>query len=380
MISGNSKTSKTVTEPDNSSYTSRATSQRQERPSVQGVKILGFRAKSGAREAGMQKDDVIIEYGGTRNLTTETLLALTTMTRPDGTGVGVAFLRNGREYSLPMPPGPLGISAMDTMTQGSSGLRTGVKSLTDQKPHPIPVLEVIHEAMTIPWHKRATMFSPLLRISVVLIALHFIMPLVREELGRISYLVWRVLFGLAFAVFAVTCHRIILLGKESVPKSGLASWSLRETRFVGWTLLIALCGGVTAGIVGIPVLILLGFFIVSQKPGEPWVTAAGSIMIMIPASYLFARLSVLLPATAVDEQPDFAWAWELTKGNGWRLFLVVGVLPGILWLGPDYLLGRSVIIDLLIYATACVLYVIEIAALSLSYRHLIGRHAWSGHD
>jgi hypothetical protein len=85
MISGDLKTDMKVSASDQSRYTSRARRQSEIHPWIQGVKILGFRAESRAREAGMQEGDVIIEYDGAGNLTTGTLVGLTKMTKPEGT-------------------------------------------------------------------------------------------------------------------------------------------------------------------------------------------------------------------------------------------------------------------------------------------------------
>jgi hypothetical protein len=69
----------------------------------------------------MQKGDVIVEYDGMRNLTTGKLMALTVMTKPEGTQVRVFFMRDGHEHSTAVPPGPLGISVLDTTMGASSG-------------------------------------------------------------------------------------------------------------------------------------------------------------------------------------------------------------------------------------------------------------------
>ncbi len=106
---------------DNFGYTARATSKDQENLSATGVSILGFKSESIARKAGMQKGDVIVEYDGKRNLTTDELMALTTVTRPEGIQVRVVFMRDGHEHSTGVPPGPLGISVLDTAIHTSSG-------------------------------------------------------------------------------------------------------------------------------------------------------------------------------------------------------------------------------------------------------------------
>lgn len=87
--------------------------QNQRGSSLQGVRIIGFRPDSIAEKAGMRRSDVIIEYDGEGNLTTDILLTLTTMTRPDESRIRVVFLRDGDVFSMALPPGSLGISVMD---------------------------------------------------------------------------------------------------------------------------------------------------------------------------------------------------------------------------------------------------------------------------
>jgi hypothetical protein len=106
---------------DNFGLTSRATGHRQDDLSAAGVSILGFKSGSIAGKAGMQNGDIIVEYDGMRNLTTDKLTALTTVTKPEGTQVRVVFMRAGHESSTLVPPGPLGISVLDTTTHTSSG-------------------------------------------------------------------------------------------------------------------------------------------------------------------------------------------------------------------------------------------------------------------
>src|SRR5712671_2333716 len=50
----------------------------------------------------------------------------------------------------------------------------------------------------------------------------------------------------------------------------------------------------------------------------------------IPASYVLARLCLVFPATAIDRPVNLKWAWRLTERNGWRLVVVVAVLPWII--------------------------------------------------
>jgi len=85
---------------------------------VSGIVILDLTPKSDAKKAGMVRGDVIIEYDGARDLTTEKFLALTARTKKDKTHPIVVFVRDGYEYSLRLPSGSLGISVMDTTVKG----------------------------------------------------------------------------------------------------------------------------------------------------------------------------------------------------------------------------------------------------------------------
>ncbi|MEW6529757.1 MAG: hypothetical protein AB1473_02900 [Thermodesulfobacteriota bacterium] len=253
--------------------------------------------------------------------------------------------------------------------------------MSNQESSPIPVIATIRDAVTIPWRQQAIMFRALVPISLVLIALLTAMERMKVEAGGMIYaLVFYILFIPAFAVFAITCHRLILLGGDSVPKHGLAKWTRRETRFVGWTLLIGfyyLCIGFVLAILLIGLTL---FFEPLISPSPVVMKLAGgatAVLVWIPCLYWGARYSILLPATAVDERPNLEWAWKVSQGNGWRLVLVVGVLPMALQTGPGFLLGYSIVVDVLLHAATCILYVIEIAALSLSYRYLTGAQAQS---
>ena len=99
-----------------------------------------------------------------------------------------------------------------------------------------------------------------------------------------------------------------------------------------------------------------------------WVVAS----CFIPALYVMARLSLVLPGTALDGKPTLNWAWQLSCGNGWRLVLLVGLLPwlftqvAVILLRHNATLVEVVLIAVLVH----VLLIVEVAALSLSYKEL----------
>lgn len=63
-------------------------------------------------------------------------------------------------------------------------------------------------------------------------------------------------------------------------------------------------------------------------------------LLLIPITYLAARWSLLFPSIAVDNRKDLSWAWTVSSGNGFQLFILIGILPTVTSLINDYLLSR----------------------------------------
>ena len=74
-------------------------------PVHKGVLILAFTPKSDGKKAGLAKGDVIIEYNGVRDLTTEKYLALCALTRQEKINPVIVFVRSGYEYANTRGPG-----------------------------------------------------------------------------------------------------------------------------------------------------------------------------------------------------------------------------------------------------------------------------------
>ena len=142
-------------------------------------------------------------------------------------------------------------------------------------------------------------------------------------------------------------------------------FSKREWRFTKWLIAIYLL------LFLLIMLITLPTPVIASSIGL-YATYAIYAIAITSIAYLFSRLSLILPATAVDYDPDVYWAWDITKANGWRLVIIICVLPLI----------SSILISLLNEKTSNVLYfllseiltysfiIFEIFALSLSFKYL----------
>ena len=247
---------------------------------------------------------------------------------------------------------------------------------------PLPLWSTLREAFLFVWDHRWH-FG---RLLIIPFALTTLLGLVgfywiqsNGQSGALA-VVMVLSFLIIFTFFGVSCHRIILIGEQAVSRWGIPRWSMRETRF--FLCLIGILGigflGVTVG--GVVFGIVLTLF--AQLMSEPIGIVLSAILgtsLGACITYMISRLSLSLPAAAVDQQPTINAAWSQSEGNGWRLTILLTV-PGVLLQLADWLIGGSSIkfqdgiysvafFDLkmfCIFATVIVL----TAILSISFREL----------
>lgn len=220
---------------------------------------------------------------------------------------------------------------------------------------------IIKEAFRIPWEKRNDLFRVLICPIVLLTCISFAIGTFYKSIGLPFVIVLRLIDGIIFTIYAVTIHRIILLGNSSVTHFGIYTWTMRETRFLGWYIAIH----IWLFIITLPNTLMEYYGIT-----EDFVLIIIKLTLFVAGFYVFSRLSILLPATAVDKRYDTAWAWDITNDNGANLIIVLSI-PGALY-APFYILtGYNVYLDFICYFFQYVVMAIGIVALSLSYNFLI---------
>ena len=238
-------------------------------------------------------------------------------------------------------------------------------------PAPLDVRKVLLGAFAVPWTGRNA-FARHLSIPFVVLVILGILESSALVLDAGWIFLWTVLVAhlWAWIVFAVICHRLVLLGPAALGRVAPLRWSMRETRFLlrsaaVWLIAMAITGTCMAAIAfgGVPMF---------RETDAPWRTWLLVFLSMLPACYLVARLSLVLPAAALDRKVGLGWAWNLSSGNSARLFLVIGLLPWI-FSAPAYLLdvpAGSAAASVGVTILGTLLLTVEISALSLSYREL----------
>lgn len=180
------------------------------------------------------------------------------------------------------------------------------------------------------------------------------------------------LFNAAFyALFAVSCHRIILLGKNHIPNKWGIYFSSTVGSYIWYLILIAIIEVIVTLFIGLIFIPLSGFV-----PFEGvYIDTALFIIFTLPLFYVAARISLILPSTAIDKDQEFSDIWKLSEGNGWKLTVALALPPTlaliIAW--PIGALGNLVdnfISSFFTMMIFCILGAVEVSALSCSYRAL----------
>ena len=123
-------------------------------------------------------------------------------------------------------------------------------------------------------------------------------------------IVLAILSVLVQTLFAITTHRMILLGPGSVPEWGIVSWTKRETLFTLYVLGIALAM--------IPFVVLV------------YIPSVGFFLAVIVGAWVMARLSLVFPGIAVDQGVTFGSSWALTKDDQILMLFAVIIFPIVL--------------------------------------------------
>lgn len=172
-----------------------------------------------------------------------------------------------------------------------------------------------------------------------------------------------------YALAAIACHRIVLLGPDALTNPWSLHWSRRESSFFVWLVIFAIMMYVSA---------ILLTLVVTMAPKTAFgyrVEWLDNAIMIIALFYIYGRFAMVYPATALDERMILSQSWLLTAGNGLRLAIAL-LLPIV----PVYLFAQALSWGLpagvmeysgAVYAPLQFVGIaVVIASLSLSYQYL----------
>ena len=181
----------------------------------------------------------------------------------------------------------------------------------------LPVLGTIHKSIVTITDNSLTLFKALLLPSIIMwlvshgqiLMLQHGKALFDDEanLLKANFLIFIssvggiIINGILTAVFAVICHRVVLLGKESLPNNFGIYFSRRELKYFGWFILLSIPIGI--GSIVMPSLLALLNSMDYNVLLQVWRKLGIIIVTFITAPFVF-----VLPATAADEERPFSKA------------------------------------------------------------------------
>ncbi len=242
----------------------------------------------------------------------------------------------------------------------------------------LPVITTFLEALSLPFKHYRMLLKAGLPIIITgglsTVLIHFSVNEEGNTLPIALGVLLAVAVVLSLVMAIVGCHRIFLLGDNVVEDASLLNWTGNEIQYIGWWMFI----GLGAALVSMPFMLILIPFMMSSIEGfskNQFVLIAVLSLGYAPIYYVVSRWSLVLPSSAIDiHGKDLTWSWGLSSGNGWRLTLLISLLPFvtdiIFSLLPSY---ESLLFNLLQGALWLVIGVVEVGLLSLSYKYLVSK-------
>jgi membrane-anchored glycerophosphoryl diester phosphodiesterase (GDPDase) len=199
----------------------------------------------------------------------------------------------------------------------------------------------------------------------VILATYFVQEGTRKDWTSIVNML---AFVVVSVLAAIGCHRVFLVPEEISNLSALR-WGKRETQF----LINAIGLGFMTALTSIPSMIAV--FNIQEMElfsgDENWTLyLLITTLLYAPPYYFIARWALILPASALDRNRNMRWAWDISKGNSFQLFILIGLVPlltGFVLSSLAEFLGSSIIFLIVQNAIWLAVGAVEICLLSLSY-------------
>jgi hypothetical protein len=180
-------------------------------------------------------------------------------------------------------------------------------------------------------------------------------------LGYTQFVIWLLLYVL----FGMSCHRIILLGEGSLPSRFGIYWTMRETRFMGWVILV--------GTISMLVVYPFQFATLYLPPYSIHWSITWYVPLVL-ATYIDGRISMVLPATAVGERSSIVESWRLTRGKGLHIMaalFIAALATDLVGMGIKTIFdGVPIVSQVVSRAINFPLVAVAVGIISVTYREL----------
>ena len=237
---------------------------------------------------------------------------------------------------------------------------------------PLPIKQIFLEGIKMPFANHKELIRLGWPYACLMLSSSFVADETDSIVLKITYLA---IFYITGILGIVGCHRVFLLPKKVVNETLTFRWSPRETKFLFCMLAVS----ILAFFISMPFLTVI-FNIIDFEliNGEDYQIFFEIILTIsfIPISYIISRFSLIFPDTAVGNNRTLLWAWNISSGYSFKLFILIGVLP----LTTEYMfelienfVDTTYILSFIKSALWLMVMVIEICFLSLSYKWIVSK-------
>ncbi len=259
-------------------------------------------------------------------------------------------------------------------------------------PIKLPLWATIREAWEFSWDHRRMLWK-WIALGVFLSGLlGLFCNLIFTETKSIQESGWTFLFwvvsvvgiilkGLVFTLIAVFCHRSILRQASTESQKIVFFFTQKEKKYFCWLLGVYVLaiglGSLFGSTVELAISEILGVFMPIGWQGRNIIEIFMGLISDFLIYFLIGRWSLVFPAIALERPMGLDGSWRQTKGNGWRMFLLVASLPMMFKVlgsfmfylgGVDFLLASNFILSIFMF----LLTPVEVAVLSIAFRELSG--------
>jgi len=187
-------------------------------------------------------------------------------------------------------------------------------------------------------------------------------PKTIEDLTTFTYITLIVCSVLMHSLVAVTIHKFILQGQESMPAWGINKVGVRELKYAGLVTLMA--------IVPFLPMFITAFSLATLNPILIFILTLTIIVFGFVALYCIARISLVLPSIAIGSNLSLKDSWDITENKRVLMIVCVIILPLLLSTITKFLFD-GVNLSLLTSLIQIITPMITISVLSHAYKLLV---------
>ena len=162
-------------------------------------------------------------------------------------------------------------------------------------------------------------YDAILKALVIPVVLLFLIEFVSNQFTQTNQLsgfsIFLVILSLLVdMLILISVHRILILGRDSIPMWGIKSYTKREYRFVLKYL----------GMIGIVVLCIVPTILIFSQSAIFYILAP---IVLVMILVIVSRISLVFPSISIDENMTFVESWRYTKNYKMLVFTTIIIFP-----------------------------------------------------